>query len=465
MTVRGSKVQVRRHRTHWLICLSLGLLVTAAVSPAVSANPTAQADWPQYGFDPAHTGYNPQEDTIGVSNVSQLTPAWRGVVRDGINGVSVANGMAYVGADDGRIHVFDANGVTSCSGMPKFCAPLWTGMTERDQSVFSPAVVDGVAYVSSSNGHVYAFDANGVTNCSGMPKRCRPLWHSNWVSVWQSSPTVSNGVLYIGVGLPNSDHGLVAFDATGVTGCSGSPTKICKPLWFGATLGQIASSSTPAVANGVVYIGTETNDPVILGGFEAFDAQGVTNCAGVPKVCDPLWTDYWTEQLGQAGENSPSVANGLVYFVLNHGRMFALDPGTGKTIWNPGSKNANGDVALVNGIAYMGWQDYEVAAFDAAGITNCERGPHQYRCDPLWTGRNRRGVTGDAVAVANGVVYVHSYQSLGAYDAAGVVNCSGLPVICDPLWVANGIDSRPIVVNGMVYAGGTDNDLNVFALP
>jgi outer membrane protein assembly factor BamB len=446
-----------------LVGLAFVALVAILASPHAGAAPEAAAGWPQYGFDPAHTGYNPLEDSIGVSNVSQLTRAWRGAVGAGVVGVSVANGVAYVGADDGRLYVFDAAGVTNCSGVPKICEPLWTALTSKDHFVNTPAVVDGVVYVSSSDGRVYAFDANGVTNCFGVPKRCRPLWYSTNVAVWGSSPAVSGGVVFVGGDNTlqgNLGMSLFAFDAAGLTGCQGSPTRICQPIWSGRTFGLVSVFSTPAVADGMVFIGSLTGD-LEFGSLDAFAAGGCGD-----QICDPLWTVAWTGPYSFAGDHSPSIANGLVYEVRDDGSMFAFDETTGTLVWNPGSRNATSDVVVANDVAYAGWGREGLAAFDAAGITNCVNGGNHYHCEPLWTAKRTRSFSGEDLAVANGVVYVHTFLGdLGAYDAAGVVNCSGQPVVCGPLWQTRGIDSRPIVVNGTLYAGGSEGDLNVFALP
>jgi len=64
-----------------------------------------------------------------------------------------------------------------------------------------------------------------------------------------SSPSVAGGVVYVGSASPH-DHILYAFDAAGVTGCSGSP-KVCAPLWTTTTGGNLGS---PAIAGGVVYV-------------------------------------------------------------------------------------------------------------------------------------------------------------------------------------------------------------------
>lgn len=65
-----------------------------------------------------------------------------------------------------------------------------------------------------------------------------------------SSPAVANGVVYVG----SSSNKLHAFDAAGSANCSGSPTT-CAPLWSSAATGGIVFSS-PAVANAMVHVGS-----------------------------------------------------------------------------------------------------------------------------------------------------------------------------------------------------------------
>jgi eukaryotic-like serine/threonine-protein kinase len=107
-----------------------------------------------------------------------------------------------------------------------------------------------------------------------------------------SSPAVANGVVYIGSG----DALLYAFNANG---CGHST---CSFLWRGEAVGaQAALISAPAVANGVVYVG-ENNGMV-----EVFDANGCNS-----SICLPL-TQLPTNN-EQIVSSSPAVVNGTVYF-------------------------------------------------------------------------------------------------------------------------------------------------------
>jgi len=74
-----------------------------------------------------------------------------------------------------------------------------------------------------------------------------PLWTATTGATIFSSPAVANGVVYIG----SYDRKLYAFKATGC----GQPT--CSPLWTTTTASMIISSL--AVADGVVYVGSYHN--------------------------------------------------------------------------------------------------------------------------------------------------------------------------------------------------------------
>jgi hypothetical protein len=95
-------------------------------------------------------------------------------------------------------------------------------------------------------------------------------WTATTGSGVDSSPAVANGVVYVG----SNDQKLYAFDASGSAGCAGTP-EACAPLWSALTGGGVVSS--PAVANGLVYVGSWD------GNLYAFDAGGKTNCTGTPE--------------------------------------------------------------------------------------------------------------------------------------------------------------------------------------
>ncbi len=370
-----------------------------------------------FGYDAAQTGSSP-DTAINSANVSTVQPLFSvpsqtdGVLTGSFGSPVESGGVVFVGSNNpdstsGSLEAFDANGATDCSGSPNQCSPLWTGSTGLIGSN-TPAVANGVVYITSSATSVsatseipstlYAFDANGVTDCSGSPKVCQPLWTAPLSSADanDSSPVVTNGMVYVSGDQPPAPGGsptgaVEAFDANGVTDCSGSP-KVCQPLWTSAA---DAAYSPLAVANGVLYTTATTGTQSLSTSFEAtldaFSANGATNCSGTPTACSPLWTAP-VGSVGAIATTSPVVSGSVVY-------------------------QDNTDAG-------------NLSAFDANGVTNCSGTPTT--CTPLWTAANVIG----PLAVASGVLYVETFtnNSLSAFDANGVTDCSGSPKVCQPLW-------------------------------
>jgi outer membrane protein assembly factor BamB len=427
---------------------------------SATRNFLVRTDWAKFHFDLANSGYNPYENVIGPSNVSGLKTAW---TAPGIGSVgtspAVAGGVVYVGsASTGKLYAFSAAGTTGCSGTPKTCAPLWTGASAPGSTFefSSPAVARGVVYVGSAGtGKLYAFSAGGTTGCSGTPKTCAPLWTGATGNQIISSPAVTGGVVYVG----SLDNKLYAFSAAGTTGCSGTP-KTCAPLWTGATPGGGISSS-PAVTGGVVYVGSGD------GNLYAFSAAGTTGCSGTPKTCAPLWTGNTS---GGDINSAPAVAGGVVYVGSSGtGKLYAFSAtgttgcsGTPKTcapLWTAATGNGISSApAVAGGVAYVSSGDGNLYAFSATGTTGCSGTPKT--CTPLWTAAGAGGQS--SPAVANGVVYNGAAGKVYAFSAAGTTGCSGTPPsrTCTPLWTTatggNTTYASPAVANGMVYEGEWD---------
>jgi hypothetical protein len=443
-------------------------------------------DWTMYGYDPSHGGSSP-DSAMNSANVSTLqplytVPAQSDPLTPGQFGPPVeSGGLVYAGATNagdasGVLEVFDANGGTNCAGSPNQCSPLWTGPMGPNAADpgggSAPAVANGVVYIASTESGnstipptLYAFDANGSTNCSGAPKVCQPLWTAplSTGDIHVESPNVSNGVVYVSGYQspgppPNGPTGTVqAFDANGVTNCSGAP-KVCQPLW---TTADNIGYSAPAVANGTLYATGEDT-------LDAYSANGSTNCSGAPKACAPLWT----ATLGTTFVStvSPIVSGAVVYAESGEGTLEAFSangttncagtPTTCAPLWTaPGT----GLEAVANGMVY-GENNDRLAALDASGVTNCSGSPKV--CTPLWSYSPGTPI---GVSVANGLVFYGSSScvsacpyptnpgfKVGAYDAKGVSHCSGTPKVCAPLWTAltaSPVSGSPAIANGKVYVG------------
>ena len=275
---------------------------------------------PGYGDGlPLSTGgaYVAAFDAAGCS-ASVCVPMWTTTGLPASNGntgsPAIANGVLYLANQ--TLYAFDAAGSANCSGTPKVCAPLWTAATTNYPTYSAPAVANGTVYVGSWGSKLYAFSAAGSVNCSTTPtgKTCTPLWTAATPSGIGGTPAVALGTVYT----VSANGTLSAFDAAGSRNCPGTVTaRTCTPLWSSApgASGYVTSSS-PAVANGVVYF-SSTN-----GGTYGYDAAGLLKCSvsGTTKTCSPLWGAV----TGFIGGGSPAIVNGVLYInVSGNGTIYA----------------------------------------------------------------------------------------------------------------------------------------------
>jgi eukaryotic-like serine/threonine-protein kinase len=347
-----------------------------------------------FGFDPAHTRTNPYERTLNVANVSRLHQKWTAPTGDYIvSSPTVANGLVYVGSGDGKLYAFEA-----LTGVRKWVsAPTGGGIDS------SPAVVNGLVYVGSQDNQLYAFDA--LTG--------KLQWTALTGDQIFSSPTVADGVVYIG----SEDDKLYAFDA-----------KTGEQKWVATTGDQIWSS--PTVANGLVYIGSYDHE------LYAFNA----------KTGALQWVSAPTDGRIFA---TPAVANGLVYVPSDDFKVYALNALTGEQKWVSvltGNYLGSG-TAVANGLVYVGCDDHHLYAFDA--LTGEQK----------WVSVSTGNVIASSPTVANGVVYVGSNdQKLYAFDA----------LTGEQKWVSprtgKSVASSPAVANSVVYVGSENHQLYAFSL-
>lgn len=249
------------------------------------------------------------------------------------------------------------------SGCGFNCSSVWStflGTGAPGGIVGGPALGGSTVFVSYSPvgapiGSLYAFDGTDATG----PQR----WRAALPGVGSSFVAVAEGVVVTVVRTTTGSE-LVAYDAAGVTNCSGSPV-VCLPLWTSAVWTGVGAPTAPAIANGTVFFGFGSQ-------MAAYDIHGSTRCSGMPTVCSPMWTAGTGD-----GVTAPAVAGGLVFTSDRNGR---------------------------------------VAAYDAGGVANCS--PSIRVCGPLWT--TDVGVETGPVEVTGGRLYV------GAAD--GTVRVFGLPV-------------------------------------
>jgi outer membrane protein assembly factor BamB len=247
-----------------------------------------------------------------------------------ISSPAVVNGVAYVGSTDGNLYAIDAD-----SGALK-----WKFET-KSWEVSSPAVVSGVVYFLSYDSHLYALDAGsgqvkwkfatgGERRYAGTHLHHLEPAAETMPDPWDfylSSPAVWNGAVYFG----SSDGNVYSLDAT-----SGA-------LKWKFHTGDVAHSS-PAVADGVLYIGSWDTH------LYALNATSGTEKWRFKTGEDP---DIHNHVGIQA---SPAVADGIVFFGSRDSFAYGIDAASGKQLWKFSTNGSwvNNSMVVHDGKAYFG---------------------------------------------------------------------------------------------------------------
>ncbi|MBN1402879.1 MAG: PQQ-binding-like beta-propeller repeat protein [Opitutales bacterium] len=203
---------------------------------------------------------------------------------------SVVDGIAYIGSGDGCMYALNlADGDLA-----------WKFQT-GDVVHTSPAVADGIVYFGSWDTYLYALDAKSGAEIWRF-KTGDDLEKHNRTGI-QSSPTVCEGTVYFGC----RDFNFYALDAK-----SGEEKWKSNLTWVNAT---------PAIWDGKVYYGTSIPSWFI-------GKDGATG-EDVMKLNMPMMVF-----------GSANIVNGVAYFGSFQGSLFAVDLKEGKIIAEFRSPNA-----------------------------------------------------------------------------------------------------------------------------
>ena len=352
--------------------------VTATTRPDWTATSVPGAEVTMFRGNAAHTGELP-----GPGITGRPYRAWRFESTGELySSPAVANGLVYVGTKSGFIYALDA-----VTGEERWKVALGDYIVRS-----SPAIVDGSVYIGSGYS-IYSLDA--MTG--------RQTWEAKTPFSGSSSPSVWNGSIYIA----SQSSSVYSFDAT-----SG------EQRWTFQTDGPIFSS--PAISNEIVYVGTDS------GKLLAMSAE-------TGQVA-------WRFEAESAIYSSPAISDGLAFVTSRGGKVYAVELAGGRLRW---SYDAGGDASPVvaGGVLYVASADGGLYALDA------ETGG-----DPKWLFPTGSPITTSPV-IADGVIYLASGSTLYAVDAV-----TGFEV-----WRYSAgytIETSPVVVNGFVYIGGQDGYLD-----
>lgn len=366
---------------------------------------------------------------------------------------SLSTPVVYVESRDGDLYAYNASNGNL----------LWHSETLGGSIIGSLTIANGYVYVPEDYGWVYVFpstigsgtdqstdgnDQNCWTDSEGV-RECGPDWGYSTGGNNFSTPAVANGMIYqaagdhVGGGDPNDpdQYALYAFNASyNASQCPGtyaphewdqglSAIATCTPAWsapwwYGGEWD--GGGSSPAVANGDVYIESADN------GLLAFSANGSANCTGTQyvgqwgEICTPLWVGTTGKDYSQGGAGpTPSVANGIVYIGDGTGEVYAFNATNGAPKWSFATGGA-----IDSSVAIAGDSASDTVAFvgcsNAVSGQTCTDSLFAFNAanggSPLWTA-NTGGSVDNSPIIADegagsgaGVVHVTSGNQIFAYD-------------------------------------------------
>ena len=331
---------------------------------------------------------------------------------------AVSGGLVYFGAYNGVFYAADAatgqqKWKFQTGGERRFAAPHLHGSTPAAESMpdpwdcylSSPVVWRGVLYFGSGDGHIYALDAaSGALN-----------WKFKTGDVVHASPAIASGTVFVG----SWDSNFYALDAA--TG---------KEKWRFKTgddpdiHNQVGIQSSAAVVDGVVYFGCRDSN------LYALDAA-----TGQKKWAFPT-NGSWVI-------TSPAVKDGKVYFATSDsGLFYELDTKSGGVVFS---------------LKFQGWPTFSSPAIAGSMLYV---GSTAGRLNAINLESQKIAWTFDTDAARqNGPAYTKADGSPN-YEAAFASDFyDDLMTGYGKLLTLGPILSSPVVVDGVIYVGGTDGNL------
>jgi polyvinyl alcohol dehydrogenase (cytochrome) len=367
----------------------IGVVATGRLVVAGAVAVAALTSYPAYLGGPQHTSYAKTAKTITPANAGTVHSIWtwtaiaRGTASTYLNASPITNaGVTYLGSETGDFYAINATtGVTLWRDQLPVSSCSNAGIVSSATVAPDPVTGTLTVYVGGADHYLYALNAtNGATIWSTLIGGTNPDFYNF------SSPTVSNGHIYMGVATTCETagaDGLVALDQH-----TGAQTG---RYYTSGTVGGSGASvytSAAVAGDGSVFIttgddnGASTNDSTSivklasgtlarLGGYQIPGLVGLNldfnasptlfNAGTTPMVgaCDKngvfyalkqadLSSPVWTRRLGiPPPPNSLAFCGGSAVFdgtslyvgadaktkTAAAGSMYRLNPATGHVLW------------------------------------------------------------------------------------------------------------------------------------
>ena len=187
-----------RIATLFTIATASALAVTAPAAAAASATAgghrisaqghqsgraaalTVTANWAQFRYSHQHTGYNPNEHLLSPANVASLHPDWSSAAGESGTSPAVVNGVLYVTNPGGGVYAVNAS-----------TGPLlWNYDAGGGTGQSSPAVANGVVYIGThERWHLTSTPSTPppAPSCGASTPAERGLPPRRWPTGWSTS--------------------------------------------------------------------------------------------------------------------------------------------------------------------------------------------------------------------------------------------------------------------------------------
>jgi len=368
------------------------------------------ADYPMFLNDPENSGYGDGPTTLQLK--------WTVTTGEGmVSSPTLVNGVAYVGSYDGNIYAFDANTGTE----------VWTYQTGKIGFSSTVAVVNNKLYTGADDGKVYCLNADTGTK----------LWEASAGGVSATgSPTVAGGMVYVAGG----NNNLYCFNAN--TGA----------LVWNYDAGGSISSQTPAVVDGAVYFGANgvfmaDAGPHIIK-LDAITGEEMLNIV-IPVF---IGGASFFPNMGA----SVTTGGGMVFARTSNRYNYAINASTGEVVWmvdaryNPGTpeqvSGASQTCAMLYKYGTVYFSDfYSITALNALNGSE------------IWSTYISRESLAPGLSYSYGRIYaVNEAGSLYVLDALTGEKYSFYQ------FGATTLHSTPTPYNGSLYVSTLDWDLYCF---
>jgi polyvinyl alcohol dehydrogenase (cytochrome) len=440
--------------------------LTGLFFDAPSTGSTAQApardEWPAYMQNGARTGFNAGETRLSPANASKLKLLWKVQLGNVLAAQPIVkNGIVYVGSWNGSLYAFDTKNGSQLwkkdlgRTTSKRCVPDTAGISS------APAVTDDALYIGGGGAYFFALN----------PKTGAELWKFqtgdnseaggayNW-----ASPIVHGGRVYTGIA-SFCDRPFAHGKLWGLNTSTGAVEQQVSFVPEDQRGGGIWTSPTVDEASGHFYVTTGSGDYYIQHSYSL--ARLNPNTLAVEDAWQiPIETQVFDGDWGTTPTLFRRRDGGLMAGAMaKNGNYYAFDtanmrrgPAWSMKIGDGGSCPQCGD-SMISSSAYAYDTLFAASGYISLGQAQKFAGM-VYALDPSTGGvrwsHPTQGSVFAALAVANGLIVAAPDDTVEVLDAAtGKV-----------LWeYATGgvIYAAPTIAGGTLYVASTDGYLYAFS--